>query len=658
MIAKIRRGAYFRGLQLYLLSELKGVAPEDVEARCLVSVDTAAREMQLAASRSKRTQRAVYHVILAWAEEERPSRDQQFAIGHELLERIGLADHQALLVRHPELEAGTGHHHELHLMVNRVGPGGRAAAMRNDYALVERTVADIAAAHAMRVVPGRYNGQAGFVQGSSEQARSVASATGRLSPAMALRANPSAMAELTLARAQGWTALIEAFARHRLVLEESNRETRAGQSAGLVLVDIHNAERREKISALDTPDLKWGLPTLEREIGEFPKELASTIGSMAAEAHVDGGAQPSPPRLEEGRDTFATARSQALAERRRVSEAHAEEKRRLRQEQGQGRERLVNLAAERRRQVRAFFGRSSELGRALNHVLDVGSDERLAKRKVADGQELQSLMERHRRELSLVSVPTWADWRRAHGRHEPEPPVAPPHQEQRPASSPGPNIVECDETVRPSHRAAAALAIDAAEHEARADRLRRNRERRAALRRGDLDARVEALLDQACTAVAAEIVRGLSPRHGTRLTVLVIAALALGGGIGPTLLAAAAVALLRRGEIVAERTRMRLDVDEAKAARTGWSFAAVPASARARYAALSRSDLIAPAGPDAGPLIASLGREEAARFVAWWAYASPKQRGVVQGWGRPPRKRPAPARPRPARQRTRQALER
>ena len=156
--------------------------------------------------------------------------------------------------------------------------------------------------------------------------------------------------------------------------------------------------------------------------------------------------------------------------------------------------------------------------------------------------------------------------------------------------------------------------------------------------------------------MAAEIVRHLSPRYGTRLTVLVIAALAIGGGIGPTLLAAAAVALLRRGEIAAERTRMRVDVDEAKAARVGWSFVAVPAPDRARYASLARSDLITPAGPDAGPLIAELGREEVARCVAWGAYASPKPRAAVQGWGRPPRKRSAPARSRPTRRRVGQGI--
>ena len=176
----------------------------------------------------------------------------------------------------------------------------------------------------------------------------------------------------------------------------------------------------------------------------------------------------------------------------------------------------------------------------------------------------------------------------------------------------------------------------------RAERLRLNRARKAARRRGDLDAKIAALADDMTVAVAAGIIRHLRSRHGARTVVLIITALATGSGIAPVLLAAAAAVFLRRGLLDAERALFRADVNEAKAAKTGWVFADVPKSDRARYAQLARSNLINPTGPDAGPLIAAVGQHNAAKFVAWWAYATPTQRAVVEGWEkqRPPKRRP------------------
>ena len=657
MIAKIRRGSYFRGLQLYLLSELKGVAPEDVELRCLVSVDTAAAEMRLAAGRSKRIQRAVYHIILAWAEEEQPSRDDQFAIGSELLERVGLAGHQALLVRHSEAKAGAvpggGRHYELHFMVNRVGPDGRAAAMRNDYAMVERAVADIATARSMRVVSGRHNGQAGFVQGSSEAARSVASATGRLSPAMELRGDPNAMADLTEARVKGWTALVEAFARRGLRLAESNRTARAGQSAGLVLVDVADEKRREKISALDTPDLKWGRPTLERELGAFPIEAAGV--SLARPPTM---VQVSPSPAQRTRSEFDAAREAALAERRRLGKAHDEAKRHLLAGQAVERQRLLSMARRRRSALVRFFGRGSEVAAAINLVLDGSFAGRLGQTLDGHRQDVQAMMDRHSEALGRVPVPTWTDWRRA-GRHgDVEDQSTLDHRGPYPKAEQSQSAPIPDRSS-PDHLAGASvastmMALD--EHDRRRERLARNREKKATLKRGALDARIAAVADDFAVAVAASIIWHLRSRHGRRILLLAIAALAAGSGIAPVVLAAAAAALVRCGEIRSERVTLRADVDVAKAARTGWVFPTNASPDRLHYAALVRSNLFDPAGPDAGPLIVAVGQQQAALFVAWWAYATPKQRAVVERWDRPRPKQHPRSTPRPAKRRNEQEV--
>lgn len=196
-----------------------------------------------------------------------------------------------------------------------------------------------------------------------------------------------------------------------------------------------------------------------------------------------------------------------------------------------------------------------------------------------------------------------------------------------------------DETARSAathfaDRMQTAVAHVLLQERRRAERLKRARDRKAALRRGDLDARVAAIADDLAVTVAAGVIRHLRSRYGLRTVVLVIAALAAGSGIAPVVLAAAAVALLRRGEIKGERASLRGDVDAVKAARTGWTFAEVTPPDRARYAALVRSDIVDPAGPDAGPIIAAIGQHQAAAFLAWWSHASPKQRGIVEGWQR------------------------
>lgn len=226
--------------------------------------------------------------------------------------------------------------------------------------------------------------------------------------------------------------------------------------------------------------------------------------------------------------------------------------------------------------------------------------------------------------------------------------AAPAPQSSERAEAPAPAPAQPTADLFATRMRAAAVEMLAREAR-RAERLRHHRARKAALRRGALDSRVAAIADQLCVVAAAQVVQQFRSRNALRTTVLIVAALASGSAVAPTVLAAAAVALLRRGELKAERSRLRADVDAAKAGRTGWRFADVAAGDRTRYAALARSDLIDPEGPDAGPIIAALGRKPAARFVAWWAYATPKQRAVVVAWGKT--RAPMKAKSRPSRSR-------
>ena len=80
-----------------------------------------AEEMRHEAAASGHVQRPVYHVIVSFDPSDRPTDDEVRQAADRTLKDLGLERHQALLVRHSDTE-----HPHVHLMVNRVGPDGRA----------------------------------------------------------------------------------------------------------------------------------------------------------------------------------------------------------------------------------------------------------------------------------------------------------------------------------------------------------------------------------------------------------------------------------------------------------------------------------------------------------------------------------------------------
>ena len=184
-----------------------------------------------------------------------------------------------------------------------------------------------------------------------------------------------------------------------------------------------------------------------------------------------------------------------------------------------------------------------------------------------------------------------------------------------------------------SRRMTAQMTLHLAGERRRRLRLDENRRRKLAKRRPALDAQLLAIADAVCLPAAAHLVRCLRDgRLALRTAVHMIGAMALVNGLAPLLLAAAAVSVARSVQIASERDAIRADVDQAKAARSSFSFADVPNNSRVSYAALLRSAVFEAEGPEAEALIVGLGRDKAAAFVAWWAHASDRQRAVVQSW--------------------------
>ena len=130
-------------------------APEKaawIHTRGVTSLGTAALEMEATAALSTRCRDAVYHLIIAYAKHERPTREQVVADAERLLKAIGMDDHQYVLAAHKNTDD-----FHAHVIANRVGPDGRANDLWHERIVRERVCAEIAAERGWDIVVGHHN---------------------------------------------------------------------------------------------------------------------------------------------------------------------------------------------------------------------------------------------------------------------------------------------------------------------------------------------------------------------------------------------------------------------------------------------------------------------------------------------------------------------
>lgn len=130
-------------------------APEKAECvhlRGVMSVETAAIEMEAVAALSMRCRDPVYHLIIAYAKHERPTREQVVSDAERLLKAIGMENYQYVLAAHK----GTDDFHA-HVIANRIGPEGRANDLWHERIIRERVCAEIAAEGGWEIVVGHHN---------------------------------------------------------------------------------------------------------------------------------------------------------------------------------------------------------------------------------------------------------------------------------------------------------------------------------------------------------------------------------------------------------------------------------------------------------------------------------------------------------------------
>ncbi len=130
-------------------------APEKAEwvhLRGVMSVETAAIEMEAVAALSKRCRDPVYHLIIAYAKGERPTHEQVVSDAERLLKAIGMEKSQYVLAAHKDTDD-----FHAHVIANRIGPDGKANDLWHERIIRERVCAEIAAERGWEIVVGHHN---------------------------------------------------------------------------------------------------------------------------------------------------------------------------------------------------------------------------------------------------------------------------------------------------------------------------------------------------------------------------------------------------------------------------------------------------------------------------------------------------------------------
>jgi Relaxase/Mobilisation nuclease domain len=267
-------GATFEGGVTYASAPEKAAW---VHLRGVTSVETAAIEMEAVAVLSARCRDPVYHLIIAYAKHERPTREQVVSDAERLLKAIGMDDHQYVLAAHKDTDD-----FHAHVIANRVGPDGHANDLWHERIVRERVGAEIAAERGWDIVAGRHNRD--IVQRIERLHDLPAEPERRLSDGAYRRlhergeppwqevARPYILDAVD--RARDWNDLRQRLGAHGVVLKLVRRGERV---QGLAFAE--GFERTAAGCAASRIDARCAISALERRLGPFTPshEPASSI---------------------------------------------------------------------------------------------------------------------------------------------------------------------------------------------------------------------------------------------------------------------------------------------------------------------------------------------------------------------------------------------
>jgi hypothetical protein len=184
MIAVSSSGKSFRALAAYLASGRTGEERDRVAWSIARNLPTdnpelAATFMRATAAQSAKVQKPVYHVVLSFAPADMPNRAAMERVANKVLTRLGLAEHQAVIVAHRDRN-----HAHVHILVNRVHPElGRAWERWKDQPIIQQVLREEEQALGLRTVQGSLT-----LDGTLDRPESARSAARSKAPAGDTRA--------------------------------------------------------------------------------------------------------------------------------------------------------------------------------------------------------------------------------------------------------------------------------------------------------------------------------------------------------------------------------------------------------------------------------------------------------------------------------------
>ena len=127
MVASASTGSSFGDLAGYLGGGEERVGWVETRNVFADDVPGTVAEMREQAALSSKCEKPVYHITIAFDPSDNPTEAELRGAVDRTLHDVGLEDHQALVVRHVDRD-----HAHVHVMVNRVGPDGRAWSTSQD----------------------------------------------------------------------------------------------------------------------------------------------------------------------------------------------------------------------------------------------------------------------------------------------------------------------------------------------------------------------------------------------------------------------------------------------------------------------------------------------------------------------------------------------
>jgi len=110
-----------------------------IETQVVLSVETAAFEFQAVANRSRRTTNPYLHVVISWRDGEEPTNAEVFASGRQVLDSLGMGEHQYVMAIHRDTD-----NVHAHIAANRVHPEHyRAQHLSMSYWKIDRALREL-----------------------------------------------------------------------------------------------------------------------------------------------------------------------------------------------------------------------------------------------------------------------------------------------------------------------------------------------------------------------------------------------------------------------------------------------------------------------------------------------------------------------------------